>query len=396
MKNPAHLPHTARSFYPPRHADGTPISKLQRYCNANFAGFVLNSGDDDVEHASLVLNRAFRVEDDGWAQLAPYGLHPGTLHTPEGKKEKCLQRWDRETCDALVELFNRLKAEQGDDFAGLPVDREHYGETEDGDTAALAWIMQVQCRDDGLYGVLNYTGEGERLVKVGGVYKYVSIAADVARGEGDEVIPVRITGGGFTNKPNLRGIKPVVNREPGSPGAENKPAATKVAGTGDDMDWKSILLEILGLGDDATDEAISAAADAHVQNASDQKTELDGLKKKVEEAEKKQLETEADEFVKNHADRISDPAKAKEMYVRNKADTIAFFENVKPAGDTKAEGTVKNSGKTPKTGDAPSDSRQLQQKQTGAIGKIKNRDKCSNEQAYLTAKTEHPELFVQQ
>lgn len=373
------------------------IGAGRRHCNHCNGMFVLNRASGDGSQAVLTLNRAFSASEDGWAMLAPYGRHPGALHAPGKGREKIVQVFTPEVADGIVTVFNRRAAEEGEGFAGLLVDREHQSYLDNGDTLALAWIKNVEARDDGLWGRLDYTDEGKRLVLNGKAYKFLSPVFDVQTGSAPgEVVPVALADATFTNKPNLRGLKPVVNRASDSQGVETETTATTVAESGDkNMEqYKAMLLKLLGLPDDASDEAIATAAAEMPEKVQNTEKELETVQNRLQALETEKLNGEADAFVAKHAAIIKDVPAVKAAYVKNKADVVAFFAAVKPAEAPPAK-TLNNQAKSQPQG-TPSGStpRDIQREQTKLIGQIKNRDKCSHEVAFATAEREYPQLFT--
>ena len=159
------------------------------------------------------------------------------------------------------------------------------------------------------------------------------------------------------------------------------------------MDYKKILLKLLGLSDDAADDAITAAADAMPGAMKQTETELATVKNRLQVLETETLTTEAKAFVAKHADVIKDPAKIENAYVQNKASTIALIEAIKPANEQKKPLIVLNRGGSTPAANEQVDSRDLAAKQRKAIATVKNREKCNNERAFVIAQEEHPELF---
>lgn len=106
-----------------------------------------------------------------------------------------------------------------------------------GETApARGWIVELQNRDTGIWGRVEWTGEGRRLMQ-DKAYRGISPAISHRK---DGVV-TRILRASLVNAPNLTGL-----------------ASLHQEGH-QDMDWKSKLIELLGLDSEAADDAIVAA-----------------------------------------------------------------------------------------------------------------------------------------
>jgi phage I-like protein len=116
---------------------------------------------------------------------------------------------------------------------GLVVDETH--ETDKGNPApARGWIAELQARDDGIWGRVEWTGAGRDLI-ADRAYRGISPNLLV---DAQNVVRA-IARAALTNKPNLRGLTPVLQEEL-------------------PMNMAKIA-EALGLGADATEDAILAA-----------------------------------------------------------------------------------------------------------------------------------------
>jgi len=90
---------------------------------------------------NLILNRDFKMPDDGWYQFAPLGEFP---HTAAG----VVQVIDAEACAAMVARFKADAAVEN--FAGLLVDFDHFSLDERTRSEAAGWIVDLADRDTGL------------------------------------------------------------------------------------------------------------------------------------------------------------------------------------------------------------------------------------------------------
>lgn len=126
----------------------------------------------------------------------------------------------------------------------LPIDVNHSTDLaapRGGDAPARGWIVALQERADGMWGKVEWTEEGRRLV-AGKAYRGISPV--IRHTKAKEVRAVLRAS--LTNTPNLTGLTALHSEETG-------------------MDYKARLLELLGLGSDAHDEAITAAVTAKLE-----------------------------------------------------------------------------------------------------------------------------------
>ena len=103
---------------------------------------------------------------------------------------------------------------------------------------ARGWIVELQARDDGLWGRVEWTEEGQRLM-AGKAYRGISPA--ILHDKAKRVMGVLRAS--LINTPNLQGLTALHSEETA-------------------MDWKTRLIELLGLDGSADDAAIDAALSA--------------------------------------------------------------------------------------------------------------------------------------
>ncbi len=113
---------------------------------------------------------------------------------------------------------------------------------------ARGWIVELQARDDGLWGRVEWTEEGQRLM-AGKAYRGISPA--ILHDKAKQVLGVLRAS--LINTPNLVGLTALHSEETS-------------------MDWKAKLIELLGLDGSADDAAIEAALSAKMNT----RTELCG------------------------------------------------------------------------------------------------------------------------
>lgn len=110
-----------------------------------------------------------------------------------------------------------------------------------GSAPARGWIVELQAREGGVWGRVEWTGEGRRLIE-DKAYRGVSPAIHHRR----DGIVERILRASLINTPNLIGM------------------ASLHAEGQTDMDWKVMLIELLGLDSNASDADIAAALKARM------------------------------------------------------------------------------------------------------------------------------------
>jgi phage I-like protein len=248
---------------------------------------------------NLILNRDFKMPDDGWYQLAPLGEFP---HATAG----VVQVVDVEACTAMVARFKADAAVEN--FAGLLVDFDHFSLSGERRSEAAGWITALEARAEsgkgqagsgeaeaapaaeraarcgaGLWAQIRWSDLGEAAVK-GGRYRFLSpvwarndcvdlgpSAHSTSSGQADSgqvmarVRPVRLLNAAVTNDPNLKGLVPLANASaPLSAGSGPVDSCASYRGVHSavqkgDMTMKRViekLMNHLGLQGDATEEAV--------------------------------------------------------------------------------------------------------------------------------------------
>lgn len=177
---------------------------------------------------------------DGWVHVCPLGEHP--WKSPDGK-QSIIQVIDNEACQLMAASYPLSEEDSMWDW-------EHESVTPAGSTRASGWGKETQVRNDGLWLRVDWTPEGLKDVE-GKVYRFCSPcfprdgAVDLGNGRFRMTQVSRVA---LTNNPNLRGQTPLTNAaEAANP---NTPKT---------MDYKALLLKLLGLPPEATDEQITTA-----------------------------------------------------------------------------------------------------------------------------------------
>jgi phage I-like protein len=208
---------------------------------AQSVNFAMERGSNAIA-SSLLVNREFTLPADGWFQIVPIGEFPIKV-TIDGKLTDVVQVCDAQ---AVKSMWNNFSGE-------TLIDWEHFSHNPEKETRAAGWITAVQPRTDGLYAHIRLSNDGQQDLK-GGNYRFISPEFDMAEHiEGNRWRPVRLSGAGLTNRPNLRTLAPLSNREAG--GGNPTLKTTK------QMDHKALLLKVLGLPETASDEDIQKAVD---------------------------------------------------------------------------------------------------------------------------------------
>ncbi|PAW75712.1 MAG: hypothetical protein B9S32_17365 [Verrucomicrobia bacterium Tous-C9LFEB] len=209
---------------------------------------------------TLTIEHPFTLPADDWFHIAPLG----EFEHASGVRQVI----DDAACDAMVSNFGKDAATPN--FPGLLVDFDHFSHSSDKTSAAAGWITALRAESvpseisnlksegkaSGLWAQIRWSDLGETAVR-GGRYRLVSPVwnrsdCEVVNGEENKVRPLRLSRVALTNDPNLKGLVPLTNR------TEAKEET---------MDYKSKLLELLGLKAEATDEQIVTAVEAQLAEA---------------------------------------------------------------------------------------------------------------------------------
>lgn len=125
----------------------------------------------------------------------------------------------------------------------VPVDQDHstlFAAPKGFPAPARGWITEMQARDDGIWAKVNWTKEGRELVSSQAYRKISPVLRHKANGD---IIAIREVS--LVNRPNLQGLISI-NQE------------------GSDMLHQK-LIELLGLGEDATEDQVLAAMAAAME-----------------------------------------------------------------------------------------------------------------------------------
>jgi phage I-like protein len=219
----------------------------------------------------LILNRDFRLPDDGWYHIAPLGEFS---HTGAG----VIQVIDQEACIAMAARF--AADANTPNFPGLLIDFDHFSLDGEKRSEAAGWILgleyigtntdqtdETDTNREGLWAQIRWSDLGEEAVK-GGRYRFLSpvwARSDcVDLGDG-RVRPVRILNAAVTNDPNLKGMVPLSNRSQESEfrsqnaSVVDSQSLNRQANNQGDRNMKAVIEKLvnhLGLAADATEALI--------------------------------------------------------------------------------------------------------------------------------------------
>ncbi|MBK8477456.1 MAG: hypothetical protein IPL39_14480 [Opitutaceae bacterium] len=179
-----------------------------------------------------------------------------------------LQVLDAAAAATVLAAFASDRAAPG--FSGLLVDFEHKSETDDEDTRAAMWIEDMQVREGAdLWIKGRLTTSGTTAIG-GGDYRHISPVFEYPirnYSTGERVRPARLRSAGLTNRPRIKGMVPLSNRDtaPASAAAEKPNSKPEIR----NQKMNPEVLTLLGLAPDASPEAVVAAIRA-LKEKSDQ------------------------------------------------------------------------------------------------------------------------------
>jgi hypothetical protein len=162
-------------------------------------------------------NNTFILATDGWVQVTPCGEFP---HVGAG----VTQVIDREACDRIAAEFNSRKADSN--FPGVLVDFDHFSLDTGQSSEAAGWITELESRDTGLWARVRWSDAGLAAVQ-GGRFRLMSpVFPPPSQCEdlgGGRIRPRALGSVALTNEPNIKGGRPLANRQP----VENRSAAKR-------------------------------------------------------------------------------------------------------------------------------------------------------------------------
>jgi hypothetical protein len=152
----------------------------------------------------------FDFNEDAWIHVTPLGEF---AHAGAG----VVQVIDAEALKAITEDFTTKAAVEN--FPGLLVDFDHFSMDTDKSSEAAGWITDLRSDAAGLWAKVRWTSKGKEAVE-GGEYRLVSPVFPKAslceQLGGERIRPRTLMSVALTNDPNIKGGKPLTNREPHS------------------------------------------------------------------------------------------------------------------------------------------------------------------------------------
>jgi phage I-like protein len=285
-----------------------------------------------------LLNREFKLPDDGVYQFAPIGEYP--IVDPVSKN-RVIQVVDAEAVSAMAAEIAKAKAKPN--WPGLLVDREHFSYDNNKESRAAGWVNDAEARADGLFGPIRFTNTGRSDVE-GGEYRFLSPVFDrksAVHLGGNRYRVVKLLGLALTNVPNIRDIQALTNRAEEFHGRE---ATTET--TTQKTKMKERLIALLGLAASLTDDQLVN----EVATLKNRAGEADVFKNKITTlegqvttltTENAGLKTAKDALLNTAVDRALDEykgvitAESQEAWKNNLRSnfdgTLALLKGIKPA-----------------------------------------------------------------
>jgi len=348
-----------------------------------------------MNNLTPLLNRDGSLPADNWYHLVPLGEYPLREKNTAGKVTTRIQILDDRALEAMVNNF-RPK---------LLIDQEHWSYELDRSSEAFGWLAEVQKREDGLWGRVEWTDLGEAAVK-NKRYRFLSpvwLPRDTESLGKDRLRPLRLDSAGLTNTPNLRGMVPLSNRSspdgPPAPDRTQSPRHNKPKGTMNSVATR------LGLSAEASDDAVLAELTKLITERDGLKAEVIPLKNRVTELEKTNgelLAAQIDADLDTHG--IKEDGKRARLKpvlaaMKNREERVAFLKDVvaKPgmASDkNKADKALLNRADSKPPGDStqPEEAKTAKERES-AVREYQLRNRCSYDDAWNAIRRDKPELF---
>ena len=336
------------------------------------------------ETAALTLNRSdadparYELPADGWYQIAKVSSVMKSLDLPGGKSVRIRQTITPEELASIAAHYHAARQDE------LLVDFDHFSADSAKPTKAAAWITAVEARGDGLWAQMRLSTSGRSALE-GGDYRHFSpVLGFPARtyAAGEEAHPVALLGGALTNQPTFKGMLPLSNRTETSP---PEPTTT--------MDYKALIIALLGLQAAATDADIQSAADKAKGTLADG-AKYPATQCRLAKLEAEQIERDLDKAGLKGAER--DTWKA--ALTRNRDEALPLLATVKTAAKADDDATGgyrrthnRDTAGTP-AGDADKDKAEARAAKVSArAGELRRENPgLTLAQAYCRAEAENP------
>lgn len=330
-----------------------------------------------------ILNPDFSHPADGWYQIEPKGEHPN-------QAAGVIQVIDDKAMKSIVEHFNQDaaagKLRHGNEML---IDHEHFSDQPDKETRAYGWLVELQAREDGIYGRVRWSKTGAEAVD-GGDYRFFSteyapkdcVECQVASGDG-------LT---LTNMNNNRGQKPITNRDPGSP-VNQSTTETKRMNT---------IASQLGLAADASEESILAEVTRLLNRVTEMiphEEENKTLRERLAAIDAEQVHTlldlhgVRDEKIRNRLQPVLNSLKNREERIAALLDFGFKLEERQAAERPSPRLLNRGAGRQPRSELINTNEQVLAQRAEAEIGDYKIRNCCTYAEARNAVRIARPELF---
>lgn len=233
----------------------------------------------------------FVSSESEWTLLVPYGTTDYWREDAPGKWRKYQQVFERSQAEAMEAACNALRGQAGENWRGLPIYAGHPDANPERwpDDRRLGGILAVRAGTQGLEVQRAWNDRGLEN-KAQGYWVYPSPAWNYDQVEAartGRIVPNVLISVGMTNQPRIPNVPAWTNSDDGP----DDEATNQI-----DMKHKANLLKVLGLPEEATDDQLDAAMDAHLKNkeASDAtaKAEAENAKAEIEKAAKEKADAE--------------------------------------------------------------------------------------------------------
>lgn len=252
-------------------------------------------------------SNALEADADGWFKASPYGVFPG-------KTPGRMQHFGLPEAQRMEENFNSWRGKLGRMFRGAPIFIGHPDVDRDAwpDERRLGKITELQARPDGLWARSEWNALGRENVE-NGYWIYPSTRWDGPPNQ-SQFRPDRLLSIGLTNMPRITTSEPIANSKDAD-GDDAVDTNSQQTTDTDTMDRK-LLIEMLGLPPEATDEEIKAKLEAVLK----ENAEFANAEKAKLDAEGAKATAEADKL------KAEDEVKAARMETANALVNLAVAE----------------------------------------------------------------------
>jgi len=263
-------------------------------------------------------------KDASWFQtFPPYGRYSAQGAGGLDKKAKDAEFvFDEETAKNIIAAFHVDRAAHPD-WPGILVDREHFSEDPEKKSDAMAWATDIRLAEDGsIWTKWTFTPEGEHLwYSKTLVSRSPCFTCDLSK-DGKELRPTRLVSIGMTNSPHFKDLSALASardvkrcglRVEQSPTHNPQPSTHNPKG---EIQMEKILAA-LGLNPEATEDEALGAIQALKDKASAAEVTANECLEEKKKAEAECRGMKADAFLKAHEHQIADPAKCREVYLKD-------------------------------------------------------------------------------